>query len=153
MLFLALADVRQTTCHPPSLLALCSSASFLLARCFSFHHSIPGCKVWNGFPRKRVSHSAGVGARVQVSGQKLRRFRGIYQPEFTKTACKRWLVERLDPPSIAEVLTLRADLPTETSKSAHSWPNLPTGADSQQPRLCGSPCLSSQMSPRGACRP
>ncbi len=46
-------------------------------------------------------------------------------PEFTKTACKRWLVERLDPPSIAEVLTLRADLPAETSKSAHSWPNLP----------------------------
>ena len=46
-------------------------------------------------------------------------------PEFTKTACKRWLVERLDLPSITEVLTLRADLPTETSKSAHSWPNLP----------------------------
>ena len=46
-------------------------------------------------------------------------------PEFTKTACKRWLVERHDLPSIAEVLTLRADLPAETSKSAHSWPNLP----------------------------
>ena len=46
-------------------------------------------------------------------------------PECTKTACKGWLVERLDPPSLAEVLTLRADLPTETSKSAHSWPNLP----------------------------
>jgi hypothetical protein len=51
--------------------------------CFYFHHPIPVCKVWNGFSRKRMSHCAGLGASVQVSGQKLWRFRGIYQQAFT----------------------------------------------------------------------
>lgn len=35
--------------------------------------------MWNGFLRKRVSHSAGFGTSMQLSGQKLWRFRGIYQ--------------------------------------------------------------------------
>jgi len=66
MPLLARASVRQTTYHPPPLLALCRSASCQRARGFSFHYVIPGRKVWNGFPRKRVSHCAGVGARVQL---------------------------------------------------------------------------------------
>jgi hypothetical protein len=61
---------RQVSLLP--LLTLCRSASFQRARGFSFHHAIPGCKVWSGFPRKRVFHSAGF-------REKLRRFRGIYQ--------------------------------------------------------------------------
>src|SRR5712692_974116 len=61
---------RQVSLLP--LLTLCRSASFQLVRGFSFHHAIPGCKVWSGFPRKRVFHSAGF-------REKLWRFRGIYQ--------------------------------------------------------------------------
>ena len=67
---------RPVTLLP--LLALCRSAACQRTRGCSFHHAIPGCQVWNGFPSKRVSHCAGVGARVQLSGQTLWRFRGIY---------------------------------------------------------------------------
>jgi hypothetical protein len=37
------------------------------------------------------------------------------------------LLERLDLLPMAVLLTLRAELLTETSKPAHSWPNLPVG--------------------------
>src|SRR5713101_4002083 len=77
MPLLALADVRQMTCHPPR--ALPFGIIPTRPSCFYFHHPIPVCKVWNGFSRKRMSHCAGLGASVQVSGQKLWRFRGIYQ--------------------------------------------------------------------------
>jgi hypothetical protein len=77
MPLLARASVRQTTCHPPR--ALPFGIIPTRPSCFYFHHPIPVCKVWNGFSRKRMSHCAGLGASVQVSGQKLWRFRGIYQ--------------------------------------------------------------------------
>src|ERR1700730_4661807 len=80
MPLLALADVRQTTCHPPR--ALPFGIIPTRPSCFYFHHPIPVCKVWNGFSRKRMSHFAGLGASVQVSGQKLWRFRGIYHHFF-----------------------------------------------------------------------
>ncbi len=64
---------RPVTLLP--LLALCRSAACQRARGCSFHHAIPGrhsrTPVWNGFPSKRVSHCAGVGARVQLGGAKI----------------------------------------------------------------------------------
>src|SRR5258708_20201986 len=68
MPLLALADVRQTTCHPPR--ALPFGIIPTRPSCFYFHHPIPVCKVWNGFSRKRMSHCAGLGASVQVGGAK-----------------------------------------------------------------------------------
>ena len=59
---------RPVTLLP--LLALCRSAACQRARGCSFHHAIPGRQVWNGFPRKRVSHRAGLGASVQLGGAK-----------------------------------------------------------------------------------
>ncbi len=89
MPLLARASVRQTTCHPPR--ALPFGIIPTRPSCFYFHHPVPVCKVWNGFSRKRMSHCAGLGASVQVSGQKLWRFRGISsENEFSSRVVRLW---------------------------------------------------------------
>jgi len=71
-------DVRQTTCQPASPpRALPFGIIPTRPGCVSFHQCIPVCQVWNGFPRTRMSHRAGLGHVYRLEVQKLWRLRGM----------------------------------------------------------------------------